>query len=346
VEEEDPYMQDTTHEEIVVLNDEKSGLHAIIAIHNTRLGPARGGLRIKSYAFPMDAMDDALSLSYHMTLKFAFYGLPYGGAKAIIIHDESKEPEKRRQRLRAFARSLARYRDRYATGPDLGSNCQDLNILKRKAPNVVGDSEETISLICEGTAVGVIAALEGVSSESLEGQRATIIGAGKVGSHVAQLLRSRKVELVIADIDEDKARALADLCQGQSIAADQALQTPTDILVPCAAGPSITLENVDSLNCRFICGAENAQLAQTKLVKRLYDKAIVWVPDFVAGAGGAMIAVGMTSGPKEEQLQAIRESILKATRSLALDAKSAQISLHKQALEITTAQLNNAATRC
>ncbi|MDF1661164.1 MAG: Glu/Leu/Phe/Val dehydrogenase dimerization domain-containing protein [Planctomycetota bacterium] len=323
-------MQDAAYEEIVVLNDEDSGLHAIIAIHNTKFGPARGGLRIKNYAFPMDAMDDALTLSYQMSLKFAFYRLPYGGAKAILIHDEAHEPEKRKGRLRAFARSLKRFKDRFATGPDLGSDHEDLEIISRRAENVIFDAKH-LALISDGTATGVMASLKGVCPD-LTGKTTMVIGAGKVGSKLALLLKDAGAQVKISDVRQERAAAVAKQCSAEIIAPEDATITDCDILIPCAVGSSITAEQVPNLKCKIICGCENAQLAQDNLAQQLHENGIVWVPDFVANAGGAMIGVEMTSGSPEEQLEAVGLKIFEATKSLMKDARAQETSLFSQAI--------------
>lgn len=323
-------MQDAAYEEIVVLNDEDSGLHAIIAIHNTKLGPARGGLRIKNYAFPMDAMDDALTLSYQMSLKFAFYGLPYGGAKAILIHDETHEPEKRSARLRAFARSLKRFKERFSTGPDLGSCQEDLELISRRAENVISDSKH-LSLISEGTAASVMASLEVVSPE-LAGKTAMVMGAGKVGTKLAVLLHKAGVRVKISDIQADRAAAVAEQSGAEIIPPEEAALTECDILLPCAVGPSISAELLPKLKCKVICGCENAQLAEDKLAEQLHEKGILWVPDFVANAGGSMIGVQMTEGSPEEQLKAVRQKVREATKALLKDAQTQKTSLFSQAL--------------
>lgn len=323
-------MQDAAYEEIVVLNDEDSGLHAIITIHNTKLGPARGGLRIKNYDFPMDAMDDALSLSYQMSLKFAFYGLPYGGAKAILIHDESQDPEKRKSRLRAFARSLKRFKDRFSTGPDFGTKVEDLEVISRRAENVIFDPDQ-VELISDGTATGVLASIEGIGQE-LEGKSALIVGAGKVGSKLARLLQTKGAKVLISDIVEERARALAEETGGLAVSPETALSTECDILLPCAAGPSLTTETVPQLRCQVICGCENAQIAQDEIAKQLHEQGILWVPDFVANAGGAMAGVQMTEGSPEEQLRAIQQKVFDATKALAHEAKAQETSLYHLAI--------------
>ena len=151
-------MNSSEHEEVMVFSDEASGLHAILTIHDTSLGPARGGTRMRPYKSPMEALDDALALSLAMSLKLAFYGLPHGGGKAVIIDDAAgADPAVRRRRLKAFARSLRRHAERFSTGPDLGTDAADMAVIRETAPNVIGDDPAVLRRISRATVLSVLA---------------------------------------------------------------------------------------------------------------------------------------------------------------------------------------------
>jgi len=327
------------HEEIIAVNDRASGLSAIVAIHSTRLGPARGGTRIRRYDNPIDAMNDALTLSYHMSLKWGFYDMPYGGAKAIIIDDdEGQDPEVRERRLLAFGRAIERWKGRFSTGPDYGTFAKELAIIRRVTDHIVGDTEETLNLVSEGTSAGVLTALMSAWQKPGADQSFGILGLGKVGGRLAACLAALGAKLSIADINHERGAELAERYGAELLSPAELLAKPLDVLMPCAVGGVINDGNVDSIACKVICGSANQQLADPSLAQVLQARGILYVPDFVANAGGALVCV---ADPGPGLISDVRSRISKAVEDLCAASSDSGQTLYGLAVSQSQAKLGS-----
>ena len=283
-------LSGSEHEDIVAIRRTQSGLRAIIAIHSTLLGPSLGGARFYPYEDEAHALDDVLRLSRAMTQKAALAGLAQGGGKAVIIGDPRlvKTPAL----LRDFAAAVDSLRGRYITAEDVGTTQDDMNLIRETTPFVAGTA---ISRGGSGdpsaaTAFGVVVAMEAAAARrwggDLEGRTVCVLGAGKVGGEVIRLLVQRQVDVVAADVDHAKAeRALRDGATRIVDPAD-ALRVSADIFCPCALGGLLTDEVVPELRFTIIVGAANNQLARAHVADALAAAGILYVPDFLANAGG------------------------------------------------------------
>lgn len=338
-------MSNHEHEEVIVLNDDNSGLHAIIAFHNTRLGPARGGTRFAEYSSPMDAMDDALALSRQMTLKLAFYGLPYGGGKAVILDDKPGDQGLREQRLKAFAEALKRHKQRFMTGPDYGLSADDLKVLRQTTDNIIGDDDATLERFNQATAESVLAALTTVLAEmpehkALSESSVLIQGAGKVGAELARRLTLLGPKsLIISDLNQAHAEALAAECGAQTCPPSEALAQDVDIFMPCARNAVITEDSLSQFKARILCGAANRQLQDDSLAARLKDQGCCYVPDFVANGGAALIALDSLPESSEAALTHVRDKAKSLVKDLCQAAQSQNRSLFEQAMQVVEERL-------
>ncbi|MGC3872344.1 Glu/Leu/Phe/Val family dehydrogenase [Halomonas sp. GXIMD04776] len=279
------------HEQIIYGNDRASGLQAIIAIHNTCRGPALGGLRIHAYPTEERALADALRLSRGMTYKSAIADLPLGGGKAVIIADPKRH--KTPALLEAMGRLIASQGGRYITAEDSGSGEQDMQIIAgvtehvsglRRHGNASGDPSPF-------TAWGVFNALRcavrhGLERDDLTGLRVAIQGVGHVGEHLARHLHDAGAHLILADVDTQAVKHLANELHADMASPLDIFDAEVDIFAPCAMGAVLDKRVCERLKASIVVGAANNQLATPEMADRLHQRGILYTPDYVANAGG------------------------------------------------------------
>lgn len=281
------------HERVVRCRDDASGLHALIGIHSTALGPALGGTRFKSYGSEPEALKDVLRLSEGMTYKAAAAGLPLGGGKAVILGDPGQL--KTRDLLEAYGRFVEHLHGLYVTAADVGTTADDLEVVFSQTRYVVGRTS-TSGDSGFSTALGVLEAMRGAGEvlwgiDGLRGRRVGVEGVGKVGRHLVNLLVAEGAQVVISDPSEAALRQVAVMHGDRVRAVPSVLDVDVDVYAPCALGATLDEQRVDLLGARIVCGAANNQLATPEVDQALFDRNVLWVPDYVANAGG-LIQVG------------------------------------------------------
>lgn len=282
------------HEELVIRRGRRSGAYTIVAVHSTTLGPALGGCRMWRYASSADAARDALRLSRAMTFKAAAAGLNLGGGKSVISLPPGPPPtgKERRAVLEDFADTVNVLEGSYVTAEDVGTSSRDMSVIAGHTkwvtglPRGRGGSGDPSPF----TAIGVEAAMRAschrvFGSSSLKGRSIAVIGAGRVGSRVAQFVSKAGAKVLLADIDESK-KALAKEIGARWTDPTSALLADVDIVAPCALGGMVNGHSVQRLRCRIICGSANNQLAHDGLAEDLAKRGILYAPDFIANAGG------------------------------------------------------------
>ena len=280
------------HEDVHFVTDEKCGLKAIIAVHSTHLGPAAGGARFWHYAKDEEALVDALRLSRGMSYKNAMAGLPLGGGKSVILANE--ERNKSPDLLHAFGKAVEELGGRYITAEDVGISVSDMIEVARSTryvaglPNspgdVGGDPGPHTSL---GVFLGIKAAVKwALGKDSLKGLHIALQGAGSVATGVALHACAEGANLSIADVDEAKAKKLAQRSGGKLVSPDEILTLEADVLSPCALGAILNEASIAKLNVPVVAGGANNQLATPEDGERLYERKILYAPDYVINAGG------------------------------------------------------------
>ena len=277
------------YEIVVVVTDESVGLKAIIAIHNTTLGPALGGTRIYPYPTFEAALTDAKRLAKGMTYKSALAESGLGGGKSVIIcHPKNKT----REMLVSFAEAINRLEGLYSCAEDSGCSIQDVTTIGHHTPYVVGLAHDKSSgnpapFTAWGTFRGIQATLQMLDgSTSIEGKVVAVQGLGSVGSLLVDLLFWHGAKLIVSDIDWEKTQMIAKKYHATACPAEDILGETCDILAPCAMGGIINPQTIPNLRCRGIAGCANNQLLSDQDADELKKLGILYAPDFVINAGG------------------------------------------------------------
>ncbi|MEU6999890.1 Glu/Leu/Phe/Val dehydrogenase dimerization domain-containing protein [Nonomuraea sp. NPDC046570] len=291
----DASQSQAAHEQVVFCSDERSGLRAIIAIHNTALGPALGGTRFYPYASEQAALADVLALSKGMAYKNALAGLDLGGGKAVIIGDPATD--KNEAMLRAYGRFVQSLGGRYFTACDVGTYSEDMDIVARECAYVTGrtvahgGAGDSSILTAFGVFQGMRASAEHVyGTPSLHGKRVGVEGVGKVGHRLVEHLLEDGAEVVICDVSEQAVERVRTRHPEVAVVADAEALTSADIDVyaPCALGAALTDDTVARLRAKIVCGGANNQLAHAGVEKQLADRGILYAPDYVVNSGGVI----------------------------------------------------------
>ena len=319
--------------ELHIAYDRDTGLRSLIAIHDTRLGPALGGCRFITYAGMEQAAIDAMRLGRGMTYKAALAGLPLGGGKSVIWKPEGMDARlapgttARRGLFRAFGRAVEGLGGRYITAEDSGTNPDDMVDIATETKSVVGLPEANggVGDPSPYTARGVRRGIEAVAKEvlgrpSLEGVHVAIQGIGHVGLALAEELHKAGCKLTIADIMFSRVQMLQEQIGEQFTISDidGILDVECDIFAPCALGGVIQEETVTRLKCKAVAGAANNQLADSTVDYALHKQGIFWAPDYAVNAAGliwvAQTACGLNESSASDKIENIYETIAEIAR--------------------------------
>ena len=339
------YMSMKKHEKVIFCSDEETKLKAIIAIHNTNLGPALGGTRMWNYSNISEATKDVLRLSRGMTYKAAITGLNLGGGKAVIIGDSKNKND---DMMKAFGKFVESQKGRYITAEDVGMTTHDMEMVYKETNHVVG---KPIELGGSGdpsvvTAYGTLMGMKGSAfykwgSDSLRGKKVLIQGIGNVGKNLIQLLIDEDADIYINDVNQEKL----DEIQKQfsvKIIQDNIYSSEVDVYAPCALGGTLNEITIPQLKCSIVAGAANNQLAQEHIHDDLLTKHnILYAPDFLINAGGLINVYSELKGFSKEQVKAKTEKIFDTTIAILKKSKSENISSQKAALKIAKERVLN-----
>ena len=319
------------HEQVVFCNDNDSGLKAIIAIHNTVLGPSLGGTRMWHYNTEMEALNDVLRLSRGMSYKAAVAGLNLGGGKAVIIGDSRKD--KSEALLRRFGKFIDSLGGKYITAEDVGMNSKDMEYIHMETkhvsglPESMGGGGDPSPVTAYGVYLGMkAAAKERWGSDSLSGKKVAVQGVGHVGEHLVKYLSKEGVKVYINDINAERLMAVAAEFKAEVVSENSLYDLDLDIYAPCALGATVNEYTLDRLKCSIIAGAANNQLADEKLHgEMVIKKGILYAPDFVINAGGLINVYLELSTYNRARAMAQTENIYNTTLNIFKVAKSENI---------------------
>lgn len=293
-------------EKVVLSEDPASGLRAIIAIHNTTLGPALGGTRMWPYANTDEALADVLRLARGMTYKAAVAGLPLGGGKGVIIGDPKRD--KSPALFAAYGRFVETLGGCYITTEDVGTTVADMEIVRTKTRHVVGTdrSHGGSGDPSPYTALGVFLGIKVIAERlfgatSLAGRHIAVQGTGAVGRNLIRHLRSDGARVTVADIDPERIELVRKEGDVTVVSQDAIFGLTCDIFSPCALGGVINDRTIDRFRCQAIAGCANNQLDRSELAAKLKQRGILYAPDFVINAGGLISVYHELVGYHEER---------------------------------------------
>ncbi len=337
-------MKTEGHEQVLFCSDRASGLQAIIAIHNTRLGPALGGCRMWLYPDAEAALTDALRLSRAMTYKAAMADLPLGGGKSVIWGDAKKD--KSEAKLIAFAKQVASLGGRYIVAEDVGIGLADIDRMHQVMPHAAGLPEEKggsgdpSPATAYGVFCGMRAALEERFGEgSFQGRKIAIQGIGKVGYALAVLLHKAGAKLAVCDMDPERVAAICKVTGADPFLGHEIYRVECDIFAPCALGGFINERTVPRLSCAIVAGAANNQLENAKAAVLLKEHNILYTPDYVLNAGGLINIAEELNGYSKERAYKKIEAIYDRLKEVFALAKKESILPSEAADRLAEARL-------
>ncbi|HLR69260.1 Leu/Phe/Val dehydrogenase [Virgibacillus alimentarius] len=339
--EQDIFQKIAGHEQVVFCNDPITGLQAIIAIHDTTLGPGLGGTRMYPYENVDDALEDALRLSEGMTYKCAAADIDFGGAKAVIIGDPDKD--KTPAMFRKFAQYVDSLNGRFYTGTDMGTTMDDfVQALKETnfingIPEAYGGSGDSSIPTSQGVVYAIQATNKHVfGDDSLGGKTYAIQGLGKVGYKVAEHLLQAGADLFVTDIHEHVLESIQDKAKelGGSVTvvgSDEIYSVDADVFVPCAMGAVLNDETIPQLTVKAVVGSANNQLKAKTHAQVLADKGILYAPDYIVNAGGLIQVADELYEPNKERVLLKTKAIYDSLLEIYEQAKLADITTEEAA---------------
>lgn len=283
-------VREMGHELVAINTDKASGYCGIIAIHDTRLGPALGGTRFWNYDSEKEAITDALRLARGMTYKSAVAGLNLGGGKSVILGDN--KTTNREAIFRAHGRFVESLCGRYITAEDVGTSPSDMDYVHMETDHVAGLASKSGDP-SPVTAHGVFRAIEASAkyrwgSSDLNGRTVSLQGCGHVGQYLAKELHEAGAKLIVSDIDAEKVKQVVKATGARAVGADEIYAVDADIFAPCALGGIINDDTIPKLRTGIVAGGANNQLLEERHGDELEARGILYAPDYVANAGGVI----------------------------------------------------------
>ena len=331
---------------VVVRRDRPTGTWIFVALHDDTLGPATGGCRMKVYDRPEDGLLDALRLAEGMTYKWAAMDFPFGGGKSVLAIPRPMAGEERVGLLHRFGALLNSLGGRYGTGADLGTTTEDMQTIADVSEYVIGvhgRSEGPMDpspFTALGVFEGIKAALRHrVGTDRLVGRRVLIEGVGSVGGSLAERVVNAGGSLLVSDRDDSRATAVADALGGRVVPPTEVYGTECDVYAPCAVGATLNPRTIPALRCLVVAGAANNQLGSPDDAKGLFDRDILYAPDYVINGGGAMALTLIYQGEErveelERRVSSIGESLYSVFTEAAEGAVSPVVASHAHAERI------------
>ncbi|MCS7019525.1 MAG: Glu/Leu/Phe/Val dehydrogenase dimerization domain-containing protein [Cytophagales bacterium] len=338
------------HEQVVFCHDRHTGLKAIIAIHNTVLGPAMGGTRMWAYSSESAALEDALRLARGMTFKNAMAGLHLGGGKAVIIGDARKM--KTEALLRMYGKFIKNLNGKYITAEDMGMTERDMEDIAQETsyvaglPEYRGGSGSPSGMTALGTYVGMkAAAKKAFGTDSLEGKTIAVQGVGSVGEILIEYLSKEHAKIYVTDVFEERVKKIASRFNVIVVGTEEIYDVPADIYSPCAMGATINDNTLERLKAQVIAGCANNQLADEDIHgTACMRKGITYVPDFVINSGGVInIATEIAGSYNRAWATAKTEEIYDRVMQVLTVAEQQQRNAQVVATELAWQRIQNIA---
>ena len=334
-------MDSRDHEEIVFCRDKETGLKAIIAVHNTAIGPALGGCRMWNYENEEAALKDVLRLSRGMSYKASIAGLNLGGGKAVIIGDSKKH--KNEILFRSFGRFVQGLAGRYITAEDVGTSVKDMEWVRMETRYVtgisraLGGSGDPSPVTALGTCSGIKAAVKKhLGKDSLEGLKIGIQGVGHVGYHLCSFLKKEGADLYASDLYDSSLEKVVNEFGAIPLACDEIYDADIDIYSPCGMGATLDNDTIPRLKCSIVAGAANNQLKKEEIhSKMLKDRGILYAPDYAINAGGLINVANEIGGyNRERAFRKAEEGIYDTLLAIFKRSEDDGVTTHSAALKV------------
>ena len=340
-------ISNSHHEQVVYCHDPETGLKAIIAIHNTVLGPALGGTRMWMYKTEAEALNDVLRLSRGMTYKAAISGLNLGGGKAVIFGDS--KTQKSEALFRKFGRFVNNLNGKYITAEDVGTSTKDMEYVAMETKSVTGLPEsmggggDPSPVTAYGVYMGMKAAAQFAwGKDNLNGKKVLVQGVGHVGENLVMNLKKEGAIVYIADINEEQLKKVSKEHGAEVVSNDGIYGLDIDIYAPCALGATLNTDNIKQLKCSVIAGAANNQLAdETIHGPMLVEKGIVYAPDFLINAGGLINVYSELIGYNRQRALSQTEHIYNVTLDILKKAKEDGIYTQLAAMKMAEKRISD-----
>ncbi len=334
-------MDSRDHEEVVFCRDKDTGLKAIIAVHNTTIGPALGGCRMWNYDTEQAALKDVLRLSRGMSYKAAIAGLNLGGGKAVIIGDSKKH--KNEILFRSFGRFVQGLAGRYITAEDVGTSVKDMEWVRMETRYVtgisraLGGSGDPSPVTALGTCAGIKATVKKhFGKDTLNGLKIGVQGVGHVGYHLCGFLKKEGAKLYITDLYENSLKRAVDEFNAIPISSDEIYDADIDIYAPCALGATLDDNTIPRLRCSIVAGAANNQLQNEDIHSQmLKDRGILYAPDYAINAGGLINVANEIDGyNRERAFRQAEEGIYDTLLAIYKRSENDNVTTHAAALKV------------
>ncbi len=337
-------LEEYGHEQVVLCYHPEANLKAIIAIHNTTLGPALGGCRMWAYESDQDALIDVLRLSRGMTYKAAVAGLNLGGGKAVIIGDAKKD--KTEALFRAFGRFVETMGGRYITAEDVGVGVNDMEHVFMETDYVVGvekthgGSGDPSPFTAYGVLQGMRACVKSkLKKDSLSVVSVAVQGLGAVGSNLVRYLVEERAKVFVTDIDIAKCENAQKHFNVEVVKPDEITDLDVDVYAPCALGGVINDETVERLKVKVVSGGANNQLAENRHGDILHERGILYAPDYAINAGGLINVYVELEGYSKERATRMTRGVYNTLRSIIKSSERENIPTYEAADRVAEERL-------
>ncbi len=339
-------MANMEHEQVVFCHDKHTGLKAIIAIHNTVLGPSLGGTRMWNYQNEHEALQDVLRLSRGMTYKAAISGLNLGGGKAVIIGDSYND--KSEALFRRFGRFVDSLGGKYITAEDVGISPKDMEYVHMETnhvsglPKSLGGSGDPSPVTAYGVYVGMKACAKYTyGSDSLNGKKVVVQGVGHVGEYLVNHLTKEGAKVTITDINEDRLKEVSEKYNAEVVLGDEVYDLDMDIYAPCALGATLNSNTLPRLKCAIVAGAANNQLEDEDVHgAMLKEKGLVYAPDFLINAGGLISVNSEVYNLNTERSMEMTEKIYDSVWNILQFSEKNNVQTGQAAIELAQSRID------
>ncbi len=336
-------MNEHNYEEIIFFQDKENDLRSIVVLHNTHLGPALGGCRIKEYNSEEEALEDVLRLSRGMTFKNAAADLKHGGAKSVIILKPGMK--KTPYLIKSFARFVETLKGRYITAQDVGTTIADIKLMRSQTNYVCGDMFPPSPYTAYGVFKGILASAKFLwGNEDLINKVVAIQGVGAVGYELAKILVDHGCKIIVADPNKIMLEKAQKELGAKIVELDEIYDQEVDIFSPCALGSTLNEKTIKRIKAKLIAGSANNQLSHPGISELLSAKNVLYAPDYIINAGGVIAVAAEIENKNEATIKLECDAIYDRLMNLYEFAQLQKIDTHKAAdtlTEIHVQKINN-----